>query len=100
MLQAKANIHFWLSILWAILMVAAYFVFFAIEAEFESFPAIYLLFAQTMSQPIVWMIFFLNMSTVFCFEMAIKYYYLVQAERIDDLYDEIVEETDPMKTSS
>jgi hypothetical protein len=89
MLQSKANIHFWLSVMWFVLMVAAYFVFFAIESELSFLPEIYLLCGQTLGQPIVWIIFMLNASTSFLFEMSVKFYYVVFAAQNSFLYDTI-----------
>ena len=89
MLQAKANIHFWLSVMWFVLMVAAYFVFFAIESELSFLPDIYMLCGQALSQPIVWIIFMLNASTSFLFEMSVKFYYVVFAAQNSFLYDTI-----------
>ena len=64
----------WINILWIVLMISAYYVFFAIlnAAGMEMVPTLYYLFNQTLGQGICELILFFNIFISIGYELMNK----------------------------
>ena len=77
----KSNIHHYFSVLCISLMIIAYFLFYGVMAATGTFDEVYVLFAQTFNEGIVWNVIFLSVLLSTAFELVLKY-----QEKLDELF--------------
>jgi hypothetical protein len=88
-LLVRSNIFSWINILFISLMIAAYYVFFALlnMAGMGIVPTLYHLFDQTLGQGICQIILFFNILLSVCYEFANKLKISMDEDANDDPID-------------